>query len=155
MIGESLGRCVITSEIGRGGMGVVYRARDPLLNREIAIKVLAESATAGTAGTAGREHLLHEARAASALNHPNICTIHEVGEENGRFFIVMELIEGKPLSAAISALGIPFEVTTRYGVQIAEKECVRFGAGLATRIPDRSEISIIPAISGGAGEGLV
>lgn len=117
MIGESLGRYVITSEIGRGGMGVVYRARDPLLNREIAIKLLTESATAGTAG---REHLLHEARAASALNHPNICIIHEVGEENGRFFIVMELIEGKPLSAAISALGIPFEVATRYGVQIAE-----------------------------------
>ncbi|HLV94656.1 MAG TPA: protein kinase [Candidatus Acidoferrales bacterium] len=117
MIGETLGRYVIAGEIGRGGMGVVYRARDPLLNREIAIKVLSESPTIGTVG---REHLLHEARAASALNHPNICIIHEVGEQDGRFFIVMELIDGKPLSEVISPLGIAFEVVTRYGVQIAE-----------------------------------
>lgn len=117
MIGETLGRYVIAGEIGRGGMGVVYRARDPLLNREIAIKVLSESPTIGTVG---REHLLHEARAASALNHPNICIIHEVGEQDARFFIVMELIDGKPLSEVISPLGIAFEVVTRYGVQIAE-----------------------------------
>ncbi len=116
MIGETLGRYVITGEIGRGGMGVVYQARDPLLGREIAIKVLSESPTIGTVG---REHLLHEARAASALNHPNICIIHEVGEQDGRFFIVMELIDGKPLSEVISPLGIAFEVVTRYGVQIA------------------------------------
>jgi serine/threonine protein kinase len=117
MVGKTLGRYIITSEIGQGGMGVVYRARDPLLNRDVAIKVLGEGPIISKLG---RDHLLHEARTASALNHPNICIIHEVGEENGRFFIVMELIEGKPLSEMIGQTGLPFEAVTRYGVQIAE-----------------------------------
>ncbi len=117
MIGTTLGRYIITAEIGHGGMGVVYRGRDPLLNREIAIKVLSESALISKLG---RDHLLHEARTASALNHPYICTIHEVGEENGRFFIVMELVEGKPFSEMIAPAGLPIEALTRYGVQIAE-----------------------------------
>jgi serine/threonine protein kinase len=117
MIGQTLGRYIITGEIGRGGMGVVCRARDPLLNREVAIKVLSD---APLMSKMGRDHLLHEARAASALNHPNICVIHEVGEQDGRFFIVMEFIEGKPLSEMIRPLGLPFEVLTRYGLQIAE-----------------------------------
>jgi len=117
MIGKTLGRYIIGAELGRGGMGVVYRARDPLLNREVAVKVLSDSPLISKMG---REHLLHEARAASALNHPNICVIHEVGEQDGRFFIVMELIEGKSLSETITPLGLPFEVLTRYGVQIAE-----------------------------------
>jgi serine/threonine protein kinase len=115
--GRTLGRYAITAEIGRGGMGVVYRAHDPLLKREIAIKVLSESPLIGKLG---RDHLLHEARAASALNHPNICIIHEIGEEDGRFFIVMELIEGKPFSAMIAAAGMPVETLTRYGAQIAD-----------------------------------
>jgi serine/threonine protein kinase len=117
MLGQTLGRYTITAEIGHGGMGVVYRARDPLLNREVAIKVLGEGPVSLKLG---HDHLLQEARAASALNHPNICTIYEVGEENGRFFIVMELVQGKPFSEMVGPLGMPFETLARYGVQIAD-----------------------------------
>lgn len=139
MIGQTLGRYVISSEIGRGGMGVVYRARDPLLNREIAIKVLSDSPAMNEAG---REQLLHEARAASALNHPNICTIHEIGEHEGRFFIVMELIDGKPLSEIVAPLGIPFEAVTRYGVQIAEALAHAHERGLIHRDLKSSNVAI-------------
>jgi serine/threonine protein kinase len=139
MIGETLGRYVITGEIGHGGMGVVYRARDPLLNRDIAVKMLSESALIGKAG---REQLLDEARTASALNHPNICTIHEIGEQDGRFFIVMELIDGKPLSETITSLGLPFEVVTRYGVQIAEALAHAHDRGVIHRDLKSSNVAV-------------
>ncbi|MGH9733158.1 MAG: protein kinase domain-containing protein [Candidatus Acidiferrales bacterium] len=139
MIGQTLGRYVITSEIGHGGMGVVYRARDPLLNREIAIKVLSESPAINELG---HEQLLHEARAASALNHPNICTIHEIGEHDGRLFIVMELIEGKPLSEVVAPLGLPFEVLTRYGLQIADALAHAHDRGIIHRDLKSSNVAI-------------
>lgn len=139
MIGQTLGRYVITSEIGRGGMGVVYRARDPLLNRQIAIKVLSDSPDINELG---REQLLHEARAASALNHPNICTIHEIGEHQGRLFIVMEVVEGKPLSEVITPLGLPFEQVTRYGVQIAEALAHAHDRGIIHRDLKSSNVAI-------------
>ncbi|HXW57032.1 MAG TPA: MoaD/ThiS family protein [Candidatus Cybelea sp.] len=101
MLGRTLGHYTITGEIGCGGMGVVYRARDALLNRDVAVKVLGEDpARSGL----GHDHLLEEARAASALNHPNICTIYEVGEQDGRFYIVMELVEGRPFGEMIGPL---------------------------------------------------
>jgi serine/threonine protein kinase len=139
MIGKTLGRYVITSEIGHGGMGVVYRARDPLLNREIAIKVLSDNPSISEIG---REQLLHEARAASALNHPNICAIHEIGEHDGRFFIVMELVDGKPLSEIAAPLGIPFEAVRRYGVQIAEALAHAHDRGIIHRDLKSSNVAI-------------
>src|SRR5262245_24334568 len=72
MIGEKLGHYHLTAKIGEGGMGVVYRARDEELNRDVAVKVL----TAGTLEQLGKDHLLKEAQTASALNHPNICTVY-------------------------------------------------------------------------------
>src|SRR5919106_132785 len=86
----------LDSELGRGGMGTVYRATDLELKREVAVKVL--SATSQTAEA--RERLIREARAAAALNHPHIVTIHDVGEQNGLPFLVMELIPGPRLSQA-------------------------------------------------------
>jgi DNA-binding SARP family transcriptional activator len=80
-------------EIGRGGMSVVYRARDTLLERDVAVKVM----SAAELGTEGRARLLHEARSAARLNHPNILTVHDVGEADGSPFIVMELVEGESL----------------------------------------------------------
>jgi serine/threonine protein kinase len=116
VIERELGHYRITEKIGEGGMGAVYRARDEFLHRDVALKVLT-----GTAPNdpSARERLLHEARAASALNHPNICTIHEVGEAAGELYIVMELIHGKPLSALTGNQGLPVESILRYGVQIA------------------------------------
>ncbi|HEU4794261.1 MAG TPA: protein kinase, partial [Pyrinomonadaceae bacterium] len=86
----------LDSELGRGGMGTVYRATDLELEREVAVKVL--SATSQT--SEARERLIREARAAAALNHPHIVTVHDVGEENGLPFLVMELVPGPRLSQA-------------------------------------------------------
>src|SRR5689334_8226568 len=86
----------LDSELGRGGMGTVYRATDLELQREVAVKVL--SATSQT--SEARERLIREARAAAALNHPHIVTIHDVGEENGFPFLVMEFVPGPRLSQA-------------------------------------------------------
>ena len=84
----------LDSELGRGGMGTVYRATDLELRREVAVKIL--SATSQTSD--GRERLVREARAAAALNHPHIVTIHDVGEASGFPFLVMELVSGPRLS---------------------------------------------------------
>ncbi|OFW54138.1 MAG: hypothetical protein A2146_02480 [Actinobacteria bacterium RBG_16_67_10] len=86
-------RYYLEAEIGRGGMAAVYRARDQKLNREVAVKVLSEPGL----GTAGRARLVHEAQAAAQLNHPNIVTVHDVGEVDGTPYIVMELVEGGSL----------------------------------------------------------
>ena len=116
MIGQVLGHYRILAKIGEGGMGVVYRAHDDVLRRDVALKVV--NKTAGADPAASRS-LLHEARASSSLAHPNICTIHEVGETEGELFIVMELIEGKSLSALSADGGMAPEAVLRYGIQIA------------------------------------
>jgi serine/threonine protein kinase len=116
VIGQVLGHYHVVSKIGEGGMGVVYRAHDEVLHRDVALKVV--SKTAGLDQSAS-QNLLHEARASSALSHPNICTIHEVGETNGELYIVMELVEGKPLRSLIGDIGLPVESVLRYGAQIA------------------------------------
>ncbi len=89
-----LDRYVIESQLGQGGMGTVFKALDTLLNRPVAIKVLASA----DLGTQGRVRLLNEARAAAALNHPNIVSIYDAGEWQKTAYIIMELIEGEPLS---------------------------------------------------------
>ena len=90
-----LGPYVVTAKIGEGGMGEVYRARDEQLDRDVAIKVLPASSFEDPVA---RARLLQEARAAAALNHPHICTVYEVGEADGQIYIVMELVDGQPLS---------------------------------------------------------
>jgi TolB-like protein/tetratricopeptide (TPR) repeat protein len=97
-------------------MGVVYRARDTRLGRSVAIKLVENPSV----DDRGRAQLLREAQHVSALNHPHICTIHEVGEADGRPFIVMEYVEGQPLSALIPKGGLSRETVVRYGSQIAD-----------------------------------
>jgi len=116
VIGQVLGHYHILSKLGEGGMGVVYRAHDEILHRDVALKVLAKSSPPGTSS---REHLLHEARASSGLSHPHICAIYEIGEFGGELYIVMELVEGMPLSEMIGPEGLPVEAVLRYGTQIA------------------------------------
>lgn len=116
MIGQLLGHYRVVDKIGEGGMGVVYRGHDELLHRDVALKVVKKDT--GLDPAAGK-NLLHEARASSSLTHPNICTIYEVGETGGEFYIVMELIEGKSLHDLIGKAGLPPESVLRYGVQIA------------------------------------
>src|SRR5687768_5358384 len=96
--GAQLGRYQIVSALGSGGMGEVYQAHDPRLDRLVAIKVLPE---ARVADQDRLTRFVQEARAASALNHPGIITIHDIAEQDGRHYIVMEFVDGKPLDALI------------------------------------------------------
>jgi serine/threonine protein kinase len=116
VIGQELGHYRIVAKIGEGGMGVVYRAYDEVLHRDVAIKVVNKDTRLDSSVS---QNLLHEARASSSLAHPNICTIYEVGETEGELYIVMELIEGKSLSAMRGDMGLPPESVMRYGAQIA------------------------------------
>ena len=114
MIGSSFGHYKIEAQLGAGGMGVVYRAYDTMLRRRVAIKFLK-----GGHDNQNRARLLKEARAASALNHPNICTIHEVAEVDDQTCIVMEYVQGVQLDSMIVPGGLPAETFFRYGLQIS------------------------------------
>jgi serine/threonine protein kinase len=116
VIGQLLGHYRVAGKIGEGGMGVVYRAYDEVLHRDVALKVVNKDARLDASAS---QNLLREARASSSLAHPNICTIHEVGETDGELYIVMELVEGKSLRTISGDMGLPPESVLRYGVQIA------------------------------------
>ena len=118
MEGRQLGSYRIASLLGSGGMGDVYSAYDEKLRRDVAIKVLR---AADADDDAARALLLREARAAAAVNHPNICTIHEVGEHDGLAFLAMELVDGEPLNRVIpSGTGLPVDRMVDYSMQIAD-----------------------------------
>lgn len=116
MIGQVLGHYRILEKLGEGGMGEVYKGRDEILHRDVALKVVKKDSELDSATS---QNLLHEARASSSLAHPNICTIYEVGETNGELYIVMELVQGKSLRELCAQVGLPSESVLRYGVQIA------------------------------------
>ncbi len=117
MVGTTLGHFRIVEQIGEGGMGVVYRALDQSLGRSVALKVLhAEFVT----DDERRQRFLREARTAAALNHPNIATVHEVGESDGVIFIAMELVLGRTLAARIGAGQPSVDECLRLSIEIAE-----------------------------------
>ncbi|HZQ55067.1 MAG TPA: protein kinase [Bryobacteraceae bacterium] len=116
MIGKTLGHYRIDAKLGEGGMGIVYRAYDEVLHRDVAVKVLNKGVRGDLPET---RNLLEEARASSSLSHPNICTIYEVGDDGGEIYIVMELVQGETLRALSAGAGLPPEVVLRYGAQIA------------------------------------
>lgn len=122
-----MGPYEILTALGAGGMGEVYRARDTRLRREVAIKILRSGFHTSKTG---RERLLQEARAVSALNHPNIVTLHDICSENGAEFLVMELVRGKTLDQLIGTRGLRLNETLRYAIPIADALALAHAAGI-------------------------
>ena len=141
MIAQRIAHYVIKEKLGEGGMGVVYRAHDEKLQRDVALKFLGLLATGSTTS---HEKILEEARAISALNHPNICTVYEVGEADGRPYIAMEFVEGKPLTAEINSTGMALEQVERYGIQLAEALSHAHSRGIVHRDLKSANVMITP-----------
>jgi serine/threonine protein kinase/tetratricopeptide (TPR) repeat protein len=116
-VGSIVGHYEVLSLLGEGGMGQVYRGRDPRLGRDIAIKILAKGASDDREATARLER---EARAIAALSHPNIVAVHDVGRENGTFFIVTELLEGRTLREHLQDIPLNWRRAVEIGVEISE-----------------------------------
>ena len=128
--GTQLGHYEIQTKIGSGGMGLVYQALDRNLNRPVAIKILSSS---HFGGDDARRRFAREAQAASGLNHPNIVTVYEVGQENGFDFIAMERIVGKTLHRTTPPRGLELREALRYAIQITDALAVAHEAGIVHR----------------------
>src|SRR4029453_17515444 len=148
MIGQTLGHYRIESKLGEGGMGVVYKVRDTRLERSVAIKGLPPEKVADPGR---KQRFIQEARAASALNHPNIITIHDINSESGVDFMVMEYVEGQTLSELIPSKGMRAAQALKYAVQMADALAKAHTAGIVHRdlkpsnvmIPEEGRVKIL------------
>src|SRR5262249_19700899 len=128
--GTRLGPYEIQSALGAGGMGEVYRAHDPRLGREVAIKIV----PAAFASDSDRlQRFEHEARAAAALNHPNILAVHDIGVDGGLTYIVSELLRGASLREVLAHGPVPFRKAVDYAVQIAKGIAAAHDRGIVHR----------------------
>ena len=158
--GTQFGPYKILEPIGSGGMGEVYRAQDTRLGREVAIKLVSErylaeafgsgspapgSGTPGTPGTVSHRRFLREAQSASVLNHANICTIHDIGEQDGRPYLVMELLRGQTLKEALRGGALSVTEVVAFSKQMASALSAAHAQGIVHRDIKPANIFVVGA----------
>ena len=129
MIGKTVSHYQVVATLGGGGMGIVYEAEDIRLRRRVALKFLPDD----TDSPARFQRFRREAEAASSLNHPHICTVYDVGDHEGRPFIVMEKLEGHTLRHLLRGQPLPVERVLDYGAELADALTAAHAAGIVHR----------------------